>query len=205
MPYELVGANEALVGYDDDGWDEVDELLSGYDLVGARLAVRGHQAPAYRRPMPPARRPQSRGNAFGHALQQAAAFKQANAGVIVRAQEPQKVRRQILNLVSTGTVAAAAAATITARPQSIAFKPDRIIVPSSIGPDFTIQDVKVGNKSQFVQSGEMSAEAFGPLVTEALLDFDTVQTSQDFVMQIQNISGAARTFRATVFGKSVEQ
>ena len=199
--YDVIGAGEALVSGPDEEWNEVDSLLSGYDLIGARqmrgqpshtFGRAGHQAP-------------TRQVAYHHALAAAAAQKQANAGVIVRTQAPTRARRQLLNLVSTGTIGAGAAATITARPQTIAFKPDRVIVPSSIGPDFTIQDIKVGNQSQFVQSGEMSAECFGPLVTESLLDFDTVQTSQDFVMQCQNISGAARTFRATVFGKSVSQ
>lgn len=204
--YDLIGAHEALVGQDYGdpyGWGGVDSLLSGVSLIGAdhRTALQHHARQSAARGMHPAVQHQM----FQQALQQAAAMKQANAGVIVREQAPTKARRLVLGLVSTGTVAAAAAATITARPQTIAFKPDRLVIPGSIGPDFILTDIKVGNISQLVQSGELSAETFGPLVTESLVDFDTVQTSQDFVLQVQNISGAARTFRATVYGKSVQQ
>lgn len=204
MPIDLIGAHESLVAYD-NGYDEVDDMLSGVDLIGAQMQLARQMQAARRYPAPPVHRRHPMANPFALAMQQAAAAKQAHAGIIVREQAPTKARRLVLGMVSNGTVAATAAATITSRPQTIAFKPDRLVIPSSIGPDFILTDIKVGNSSQLVQSGELSAETFGPLVTESLVDFDTVQTSQDFVLQIQNISGAARTFRATVYGRSVGQ
>lgn len=198
MAYDLVGA-ETLIGEDMDDFDEVDEILSGVDLIGARLPLGRRQLSA------PVRARRGGLNPFKAAMQQAAAIKQANAGLIVREQVPTKARRLILPMASTGTVAAGASVTITSRPQTIAFKPQRIIIPSTVAPDFIITDIKVGNKSQFVQSGEISAESFVPNNGDPLeMDFDTVQTSQDFVMQIQNISGAARTFRATIVGRSAD-
>lgn len=183
---EIVSGEELeLIGYDDD----VDEVLSsGYDIIGRR------GAPAARRARP----------AYNAALRQAAAFKQAASGVVVRTQEPTKSRKLVLPMSSTGTVAAGASASITARPQTIAFKPQRVLVPATIAPDFTIEDIKVGNKSQLAQSGSLPGEAFVQGAFDAMLDMDTVQTSQDFVLQVTNISGAPRTFRAAIFGRAAD-
>lgn len=204
--YDLIGAEE-LVSYDDgsggmDAWDEVDSILSGYDLIGARAQLPHRRAPAYH---PAARRGRGPSPQFMANLQAAAAAKQAGAGVIVREQAPTKARRLVLPMASTGTVAAAAAATITARPQTIAFKPQRIVIPSTIAPDFDILDVKVGNKSQLVQSGALPGEAFQPTLFDGEMDMDTCQTSQDFVLQVLNVAVVARTFKAAVYGRSVDQ
>ena len=173
---EIVSGEELIAG-------DVDEVLGGYDIIGRRAA------------------PRPRYNA---ALQQAAAFKQAGAGVVLRDQAPTKARRLVLPMASSGTVAAAASSTITARPQTIAFKPQRIVVPATIAPDFTIDDIKVGNKSQLAQSGSLPAEAFVQSLFDGMMDMDTVQTSQDFVLAVTNLSGAARTFRAAVYGRSAD-
>lgn len=174
---EIISGEELVSG------DVDDVLSSGYDIVGAR-----------RRPRP----------AYNAALAQAAAFKQAGAGVVVRTQEPTKARKLVLPMASSGTVAAGSSATITARPQTIAFKPQRLLIPATIAPDFTIEDIKVGNKSQLAQSGSLPGEAFVQGAFDAMLDMDTVQTSQDFVLQLTNIAGAARTFRAAVFGRAAD-
>jgi hypothetical protein len=193
MPYELLSGEELISGESiqlSGGYgehDDADSILSGVEIVGAR------------------RRPQSRQQSNRNQwMQQAAAFKQAQAGVVVRDQPPTKARRLVLPMASTGVVNAGTSATITARPQTIAFKPVRITIPATIGPDFTIEDIKVGNKSQLAQSGSLPAEAFVQTAFGVEMDMDTVQTSQDFVLQLTNISGANRTFRAAVFGRSAD-
>ena len=186
MPYELLSGEELISGESiqlSGEYDDADSILSGVEIVGAR------------------RRPKGQRNQW---MQQAAAFKQAQAGVVVRDQPPTKARRLVLPMTSTGTVNAGTSATITARPQTIAFKPIRITIPATIGPDFTIEDVKVGNKSQLAQSGSLPAEAFVQTAFGVEMDMDTVQTSQDFVLQVTNISGANRTFRAAIFGRSAD-
>lgn len=203
MRYDVMGAEE-LVAFDDgSGWGAVDEILSGYDLIGA---ARAGLAPVSRRhAVQSGRRPAGANPAFLANLQAAAAMKQANAGVIIREQAPTKARRLVLPMASTGTVAAGAAATITARPQTIAFKPQRVTIPSTIAPDFDVLDIKVGNKSQLVQSGALPGEAFQPTAFDVEMDMDTCQTSQDFVLQVQNVAVVARTFKAAVYGRSVDQ
>jgi hypothetical protein len=191
MPYELLSGEELisgtvqLSGEGDYSDEDADSILSGVEIVG-RKRPRGGQ--------------QQRGNW----MKQAAAYKQAQSGIIVRDQPPTKARRLVLPMTSTGVVNAGTSATITARPQTIAFKPIRITIPATIGPDFTIEDIKVGNKSQLAQSGSLPAEAFVQTAFGVEMDMDTVQTSQDFVLQVTNISGANRTFRAAIFGRSAD-
>lgn len=199
MRMDIVSGDEELIS----GSDDVDTLLSGYNIVGA--VPRGAFGTALRPGFNPGMMGQYAGNRasnYRNALGQAAAWKQAQAGFLVRPQLPTRARRLVLPLASTGTVAAAASATITSRPQTIAFKPQRVTIPATIAPDFTIEDIKVGNTSQLVQSGSLPAEAFVQQSFDIEMDMDTVQTSQDFVIQCTNISGAARTFRAAVFGRS---
>ncbi len=190
-PYDLVSGS---------WYDDVDTLLGAYDIVGAPLApYRG--GAAYTNPL--ARAVATRQAMNPAAFQQAAvAQRLANSGALLRQAYPSKARKQVLGMVSSGTIAAAGTATITARPQTYAFKPERIVIPATVGPDFTIQDIKVGNISQLVQSGDLPAEAFSQTSFGVEMDMDTVQTSQDFIMQVTNISGGARTFRAMILGRS---
>ena len=58
-------------------------------------------------------------NGYNASLEQAAAFKQAAAGVVVRTQEPTKARKLVLPMASTGTVAAGSSATINAMLRSV--------------------------------------------------------------------------------------
>ncbi len=182
------------------GGSELDLVLSGaYDIVGAQANLAALRQAAAMQP-----------NAFmaqgGYnqqaALQQALLAKQVGAGALLRTMNPTKARKQVLGMVSNGTIAAAGTATITARPQTFAFKPERVFIPATVGPSFTIQDIKVGNVSQLVPSGDLPAEAFSQTSFGIEMDMDTVQTSQDFILQVTNISGSARTFRALILGRS---
>lgn len=179
---------------------DVEAILSGaYDIVGSPYALA--RPGGYGSPL--AQLAQQRQMALANpALQQMAAQKMVQQGALLRTLNPTKARRQFLGMESNGTIAAAASATITSRPQSFAFKPERLFVPATIGPDFVITDIKVGNVSQLVQSGNLPAEAFSQTSFGIEMDFDTVQTSQDFIVQVTNISGGARTFRALVLGRA---
>lgn len=200
MGYDIIGRDELLTGanYLVSGYGDVADVLSGYNIVGASRPGFFQQARAMAHP-------QAGGHpaAYQAAMMQAAAMKQAAAGAVVTEQRPTRARRLVLPMSSSGTVAAAASATITARPQNQAFKPQRIVIPATIAPNFTIQDIKVGNISQLAQSGDLPAEAFVQTLFDGEMDMDTCQTSQDFVIQLTNISGAASQFRAAVYGRAV--
>lgn len=205
MSYDIVSGDDLDIGEDFDvsGDDDV-SLISGDEvdlILGARRRrARGGGRGRSGRGGLAARRG---AGLQRRAFQQAAAARYAGSGVMLRESQPTRSGRIVLGMNSSGTVAAAASTNITARPQSTAFKPERIVIPSSIAPDFTIQDIKCGNVSQLAQSGDLAAEAFVQTVFGGEMDMATVQTSQDFVMAVTNISGAARTFRAVVYGHAV--
>lgn len=195
MAYDIVGYEE-MVGYASEGnemvsGESLDDLLSGYEVVGARRRVR---APARRPAGPPqwgAYRPQ--------------APYQPPHGTLLKEQEPSKDGQLVLPMSSSGTIAAATAATITARPQTKAYRPQRIVVANSIAANFTISDIKVGNRSQFVQAGTIPAEAFIQGAFGVAMRMDTVQTAQDFVFQVNNTDAmTAHAFLCVVFGRSVD-
>ncbi len=178
--YDLIGTDELMYGSDD-----LDSVLGAYDLIGAQRAraMRNPGGSPQRR-MPPAA--------------QAALARNA---VVVREREPTKSRRLYLPLGAT-IIASLASSNITASPQSIAFKPERLVIPATIAPDFTVDNIVVGVTPQSVQLGSAPAEAFVANAVDCQLDCDTVQTSQNFVVTVTNISGATRTFRGAVFGRS---
>lgn len=50
-------------------------------------------------------------------------------------------------------------AEITSRPQDVGFRPERIVIGGAPG-DWVVNDVKIGTRSQFSQSGDVPGEAF---------------------------------------------
>lgn len=205
MPYDIIGANEAQF-VSGSGNHQVDQILGALDIIGAGGEHRMRRGHHERR---------SRGGHGGMGyydeaavpaqissddLAQALAAKRAQSGLIVQEQQPGATRRLVLGMSSTGAIAAGFVVSITARPQNLAFKPQRIVIPATIAPDFLITDIKVGNVSQVVQASTLPAEAFTQQLFDGQMEMDTVQTSQDFVLQVQNIAGASRNFNAAVYG-----
>lgn len=99
-------------------------------------------------------------------------------------------------------VGAGATLDVTQRPQ-VVFRPERIVIASSIAADFTVADIKIGNKSQLVSSGPIPAEAFAQTAFGVEMMMDTCDISQDFILEVTNTSAGALDFRAAVFGKAV--
>jgi hypothetical protein len=126
----------------------------------------------------------------------------ANAS-IVRPDPPTNSRRFPLGFESTAPIAAGASATITARPQ-VLFKGQRLVIPSDIAGNFTIDDLKVGKDSQFVADGSIPGRVLQENATMVEFDLDTAQISQDITLNVTNIGGAPATFRAALWGKVAE-
>lgn len=186
MPrYDLVGYDDEEVGYEDEllGADDVAALLGAYDIVGrrkraARRGARGRspgRAPALRAPALPPR------------------------NELVQRQAPTHADRILLPMTSSGNITASAA--ITARPQNVAYRPERIIIGGTPA-NWLIDDIKVGNRSQFAQAGSMPAEAFAATSFDAHVSMETVQTAMDFVIQVTFVgtASAGEQFRGVVFG-----
>lgn len=89
--------------------------------------------------------------------------------------------------------------TVTSRPQDT-FAPRKVVVPSSVAPNFDILDIRIGAISQLSSADPIPAEAFIPNASLTDVHFDTAQISQDVVFSVNNISNAAASFRATMNG-----
>lgn len=111
---------------------------------------------------------------------------------------PDKARRLIQGIAPV-SVAAAALADVTCAPQQL-FRTERVIIPSSIAFFFAIEDVKVGNRSQFVASGQVPGAAFTEVAIDAYVHWDTANVGNIITVSVQNIDTATHVFRAVLFG-----
>jgi hypothetical protein len=128
------------------------------------------------------------------------ARRMANAKVVVE-KKPTVSRTQSLGF--NAEVGPGETLDITVRP-AVTFSGTRLSVASSIAPNFVIEDIKVGRKSQFVTSGPQSAESFKDTSTTDNLHLDTCDTGTDIILKVRNVTGTASQFRATFFGDVVE-
>jgi len=178
MPIEITGWDE-LSG-DDDIMGE-DEILGADEDLRSLLAVSGEDDTAGRR---------------ARALRRA----------MVKRQALTRMRRFPIGFQSEVPVAALGSGTDTVdvkQSPQIAFRAERLVVPSEIASKFIILDVKVGNRSQFVSSGAVPATVFSEVGEAVSLRMDTAQVSQEIVIRVQNISGSPETFRAAMVGTAV--
>jgi hypothetical protein len=99
-------------------------------------------------------------------------------------------------------VAAGFQAIITTQPQTW-FKPQRLVIPDTIAPFFTVDNIIVGNKSQFPSPVALPGETFVPGAVAVVMDLDTVNPALNLTLVVTNISGVVQNFRATFVGKEV--
>lgn len=201
MAYELVGQGNFAFG----------DLLAQYRNASNPNDHRSNPGGAYRAPMVPAHIMTAMHPGQGGFLginpgtpANPVAYAPPGTGAAVVDRAPSKTRRFPMPVNSVGTVAAGASQVCSTQPQTIAFRPSRIIVPSSIAPDFTIDTIFCGIKPQFVATGSFAAETWTQDARDVEMLMDTVNTSQNFTLGVTNQSGAARQFRATVIGVSAD-
>lgn len=103
------------------------------------------------------------------------------------------------------SVAAGATVPLSARPQKT-FKVQRMIVPSSIAPFFTIRRISIGTNNQSVDASGigLSAEVFTEVSQNSLVEFDTAVVGIDITIEVTNIDTNPHRFAATFLGPSVE-
>ena len=92
-----------------------------------------------------------------------------------------------------------ASATISRQPQ-MAFRPQRLIIPSAFAPNFVITDIKVGSNSQLLTSDDFPAQAFSESAVDSALLFDTVDVGGLIAIGVNNISAGTADFRAVLLG-----
>jgi hypothetical protein len=94
----------------------------------------------------------------------------------------------------------ATAVNVISRPQII-FRCERLVVPSGTAEHFSILDLRVGNRSQLIESTELPAQAFAENAMGVRLSFDTASIAQDIVLSVRNETREDRAFRAVMFGR----
>ena len=192
---EILGMSEIL-GLDDMSGEDAaailgelleGEDLSGEDLSGEAAAILGAQLQA-----------KGKGKAL---LNRAIAARKLAGAQIMAPRKPSSAGVQPIGFFQAA-VAAGTQATITTQPQTW-FKPMRLVIPGSIAPFFTVDNIIIGNKSQFPSPVPLPAETFIPEAQAVVLELDTVNPALNLTVVATNISGVAQNFRATFVGKEV--
>ena len=122
---------------------------------------------------------------------------------------PTMANRQVLPM-NTGTtpVPINATAQITSRPQRVAFRPERVFVSSAdIGgsgsaANWIVNDITIGNRSQFAQSGALPGDMFSNVAIDSFVTFETAQTAMDVVMIVtyQGATVGGTPFYGSIIG-----
>jgi hypothetical protein len=195
---DILGMSDIL-GLDDISGDDaaaiLGELLEGEDLSGDDLS--GEDAMAILGA-------QLRGKGTGkNMIKKAIMARKIGGAQVLSNRKPSSSGVQAIGFFS-GAVAVAAntQVTLTTQPQTW-FKPMRLVVPGSIAPFFTIDNIIIGNKSQFPSPVSLPAETFIPEAQAVVMDLDTVNPALNLTLQVTNISGVAQNFRATFVGKEI--
>jgi hypothetical protein len=94
---------------------------------------------------------------------------------------------------------------VISRPQ-IVFRGERLVIPSTaVAPFFSLIDVKIGNRSQLVNSTALPAQVFTETAVGIRLSLDTATVAQDISLAVQNIDPVtAHTFQAALIGTAAQ-
>ena len=128
--------------------------------------------------------------------------RRVNSGALLRSVAPRNSREYALGLGST-SVAGLSSANINVQPQVI-FRPERLVIPSNVAPDFLITDLKVGKNSQLASTGALPAVMFTESAFGVRLKMDTAQISMFVTISVTNQSSVARNFQGGLVGPAVE-
>jgi hypothetical protein len=113
-----------------------------------------------------------------------------------------KARKTVSPLVAT-VVGGGLNANIPSNPQTL-FLPETFVIPASIAPSFTVQDIKVGNVSQFPTTGDVPGEMFAQNAFNNGIRLDTVNPAINLSVAVTNITGGSLTFRGGFYGTLVQ-
>lgn len=92
---------------------------------------------------------------------------------------------------------------VVKRPQ-VVFRPERVVIPSEIGKNFMIVDIKVGRNSQFIASGDVPGITFSEQAFGVRLKMDVCQISMDVLLVVRNITSEPKNFTVAIIGPAIE-
>ena len=110
---------------------------------------------------------------------------------LVEAPAPGHAGREVLPMSTGVAILPTQSAQITARPQRVAFRPERVFISaagtSGGAADWVVNDIKIGNRSQFSQSGDVPGDMFATNAIDGFVSFETAQTAMDVVIVVTYI------------------
>lgn len=112
-----------------------------------------------------------------------------------------RARRYPLNFDSVVEVPPGTVVAVSQRPQ-VPFKPDQLVVPSTIAPDFLIVSMSIGKNPQQAAVTAGSAVIYTETSQVGQIRCDQAVVGHEITLQVQNIAGAARRFLATMLGEA---
>ena len=110
---------------------------------------------------------------------------------LVEAPMPTQANRDILPMSTGVPILPTQSAQITGRPQVRVFQIGRFVI-SNAGTaggsaDWIVNDIKIGNRSQFVQSGDVPGDLFAVNAIDTFVRFSPAQTAMDVVVVVTYI------------------
>jgi hypothetical protein len=115
---------------------------------------------------------------------------------------PMQVREFVIGFGPV-VILANSTAIFQAQPQLI-FRGSRLIVPSALANNFSINDIRVGKDSQAVSANPIPAAAFSELAVGVNLGLDTAVPGIIITISISNTTAAQQTFAAALIGTSMQ-
>lgn len=118
-----------------------------------------------------------------------------SAGTVMIPGQPQDSRLWILPFPAT-SVGGGGVGTASANVQVPLCRPNRLILTESTGPS-SLTDITIGQRSQFIATGNCPIAAFGPTAVDTLINFDTATTGQNVNLFYANSAVGASVILAT--------
>lgn len=190
------------IGFDDDDFDDFDDIgfeaIEGRGLRRFKKAMRGMFAPGsnIRRRRQKAKKMKRAARALrrGNALGRPAFARTAPDGIVAGGQ------RLGWFPLGTSTIGIGASGTLSAASLT-AFQPEKLRIQATVAlNDVTIQDLKVGTKSQLMGVGNIPATTYGPDSTDGNWQMDPVPVGQQVFLQVTNSNAAAQDVTAALKG-----
>jgi hypothetical protein len=116
--------------------------------------------------------------------------------------QPGLMLRLVIPFSSPAAIAAGAVGSATNKPQ-FKMRVDRIAIAASISAAFVVQSITVGQRPIFVSTGLLHADLLSSAAYGVSLAGWTCDAALDITFGVQNISAAAATFYAGIFGPTL--
>jgi hypothetical protein len=104
---------------------------------------------------------------------------------------PTHAGREILPMSTGVPILPSQSAQITAKPQRVCWRMERFVISnagtSGGAADWVVNDIKIGNQSQFAQSGDVPGDMFATNAIDTFVSFQTAQTAMDVVVVVTYI------------------